>query len=224
MHKQDDGALVGDVSLYQISDDFPILLGLIFGSVLHVSNTPYCGWWTHYGTGPERLQHWDGGVQVRTTRSWEYHRRIFCRNLLDPGRSDLAGTCIWQPGKDKQILSHRFTSGFCTSSKMLWRLSLSNCSVDRIFSKLDNLSNVSLSPCASGPGMIVMRTSASLTGARRRTICVAKRVHNSLATGKDRPVSPSRSDDFPLDWSPTTTSWLQFSFIGRIVAIDTNLG
>jgi hypothetical protein len=39
----------------------------------------------------------------------------------------------------------------------------------------------------------------SSSGARRKTICVAKRVHKSLAIGKLRPVKPSSSEDLPLD-------------------------
>lgn len=42
---------------------------------------------------------------------------------------------------------------------------------------------------------------------RRKLIWVAKRVHKVLATGKRILVSASRSDDFPLDWSPTTTNY-----------------
>ena len=33
----------------------------------------------------------------------------------------------------------------------------------------------------------------------RKTICVAKRVHKSLATGNGRPLRPSRSELFPDD-------------------------
>lgn len=42
---------------------------------------------------------------------------------------------------------------------------------------------------------------------RRKLICVAKRVQRVLATGNWIPVRASRSEDFPLDWSPTTTNY-----------------
>ena len=42
--------------------------------------------------------------------------------------------------------------------------------------------------------------------ALRRMICVANRVHKVLSRGNGRPVSPSKTEDFPLDWSPATTS------------------
>ncbi|KAF1937294.1 hypothetical protein EJ02DRAFT_477159, partial [Clathrospora elynae] len=92
------------------------------------------------------------------------------------------------------------------SSNISWNLSLSNSSTENVLSKPSKELSVSSSPCASGPGMIVILTFASFAGARRRTICVAKRVQRSLEMGNDSPVMPSRTDDFPLDWSPTTTS------------------
>ena len=49
------------------------------------------------------------------------------------------------------------------------------------------------------PGIIETLTTDSWFEVRRRTIWVANRVQISLATGKERPVSPSRSEDFPLD-------------------------
>lgn len=36
-------------------------------------------------------------------------------------------------------------------------------------------------------------------GARLKTICVANRVHSSLATGNGSPVRPSSKLDFPED-------------------------
>lgn len=39
----------------------------------------------------------------------------------------------------------------------------------------------------------------------RETIRVAKRVQQSLPTGKGMPVKFWSRDDFPEDWQPTTT-------------------
>ena len=63
--------------------------------------------------------------------------------------------------------------------------------------KESKLRLASSSASAVGPGMMVIFTPTS--GARRRTIWVAKRVQRSLAIGKDRPVNPSKREDFPLD-------------------------
>ncbi len=62
-----------------------------------------------------------------------------------------------------------------------------------------------------GDGMIETETLSC--SALRKTICVAKRVHKVLSRGKGSSVRPSKTEDFPLDWSPTTTS------CGRIVSI-----
>lgn len=43
------------------------------------------------------------------------------------------------------------------------------------------------------------------SGLLRKLICVAKRVHSVDAMGKRMPVRASRREDFPEDWSPTTT-------------------
>ena len=59
---------------------------------------------------------------------------------------------------------------------------------------------------ASGPGIMETRILSS-PAVRRRTIWVAERVQRSLATGNDKPVRPSRREDLPEDWSPTTTSY-----------------
>lgn len=36
---------------------------------------------------------------------------------------------------------------------------------------------------------------------------MANLVHSAEAIGNERPVRPSRRENFPLDWSPTTTSY-----------------
>lgn len=46
----------------------------------------------------------------------------------------------------------------------------------------------------------------SVTGARRKIIYVAKRVHRLLSRGNGSSVKPSKTELLPLDWSPTTTS------------------
>lgn len=94
-----------------------------------------------------------------------------------------------------------------TSSKMAL-----NCTAPKSFASivLSNSSSfflIASSALAAGPGIIETETAASDAGARRRTICVANLVHSSDATGKESPVKPSKRDDFPLDWSPTTTSY-----------------
>jgi len=47
---------------------------------------------------------------------------------------------------------------------------------------------------------------SSVVGERLKTICVAKRVQSSLATGNGNPVRPSSNELLPLAWSPQTTS------------------
>lgn len=87
-----------------------------------------------------------------------------------------------------------------------------NCAAPKFFASivLSNSSSfflVASSALATDPGIIDTETAASDAGARRSTICVANLVHSSDATGNESPVRPSRRDDFPLDWSPTTTSY-----------------
>lgn len=56
--------------------------------------------------------------------------------------------------------------------------------------------------------MVTLILSVSLGAVLLKTICVAKRVHRVLATGKGSRVRASRREDFPELWSPTTTSYL----------------
>ena len=53
-------------------------------------------------------------------------------------------------------------------------------------------------------GIILMVS--ELTGARRRMISVAKRVHKESCLGNGISVRASRTELFPADWSPQTTS------------------
>src|SRR4051812_28531278 len=53
-------------------------------------------------------------------------------------------------------------------------------------------------------GRIVTRIACS--AARRNVICVANFVHKPESRGNGSLVRPSRTELFPLDWSPTTTS------------------
>lgn len=57
---------------------------------------------------------------------------------------------------------------------------------------------------ASGLGMMEMETPCSVS--RRQVIWVAYRVQSPAARGKENPVKLSRTELFPEDWSPTTTS------------------
>ena len=77
-------------------------------------------------------------------------------------------------------------------------------------SKLSCLKDFSLPAVASShevEGM--METKIPSLSALRKMICVANRVHRVLSRGNGRLVSPSKTEDFPLDWSPTTTSCAQ---------------
>ncbi len=66
---------------------------------------------------------------------------------------------------------------------------------------------------AAGDGMI--ETAIVDFSARRKKICVAKRVQSPLSRGKGRSVRPFKTEDLPLDWSSTTTSFIRPSSAGH---------
>ena len=80
-------------------------------------------------------------------------------------------------------------------------------SAEKVFrlSSLKALSFVLWAGSLNKDGIIETVTFSCL--ALRKTICVAKRVHRVLSRGKGSSVRPSKTEDFPLDWSPTTTSY-----------------
>ena len=69
-------------------------------------------------------------------------------------------------------------------------------------------------PCPSSAGFMEMVTMLSAGSAedsvpapvRRNVTWVAKRVHKPASRGNGNSVRASKTDDFPLLWSPTTTS------------------
>jgi hypothetical protein len=71
-------------------------------------------------------------------------------------------------------------------------------------SSLNDLNLLAVTGSHEADGII--ETEMLSISALRKTICVANRVHKVLSRGNGRPVSPSKTEDFPLDWSPTTTS------------------
>lgn len=89
-------------------------------------------------------------------------------------------------------------------------ISSMNLSLVRTSTVAEKLRSFSLRPSSlSFDGISV--TVIFSSNVRRKLICVAKRVQRVLATGNWIPVSASRSEDFPLDWSPTTTSYFIIS-------------
>ena len=56
-----------------------------------------------------------------------------------------------------------------------------------------------------GPGII--DTLTPVAWLLLNTIFVAKRVQSPLSRGRGNSMIASSTDDLPLDWSPTTTSW-----------------
>ena len=98
-----------------------------------------------------------------------------------------------------QVLGVAYTSSRTQANLVPLSSSAAIC-----ISNFDSRSFWSSSSTLEGPGTMEALTAGFSPGVRCRTICVAKRVHRSEAIGNERPVRPSRSDDFPLDWSPTT--------------------
>ena len=105
--------------------------------------------------------------------------------------------CYWGAGSSKLFVRRwgngaRYLQYPSPDSKVRWSI-------------LKDLSFSFVLESATGEGMI--ETVILDFSARRKVICVAKRVQSPLSRGKGRSVRPSKTEDLPLDWSPTTTSF-----------------
>lgn len=166
---------------------------------------------TYCETVPAHRRHSADVDQALRSQYARYHPRNASRNSRCRGRLSWEVPCTQRP-IHSMFLAHlnvvdRFDRTLIsnTSSRIQANLDPFRSSKSISTSKSSKCSFWVSSSKLDGPGTMETRMEFLTSGVRCKTIWVAKRVQRSDAIGNERPVRPSKSEDLPLDWSPTTT-------------------